>query len=94
MAEAIYLVTRRDALGKGLVNGLFAAVVNSDSAGTDAEKLADADVGAIRAGHAIKSPYFDTVVGLISTASDLVADDLDVLLFVAAGQPAVVNNQA
>lgn len=94
MAEVIYLVTRSGANGKGHVDGLFAACVNSDDGGTDAEKLADADAGAIRAGHAIKSPYFDTVVGVVTTASGLVADDTDVILFTGTDEPRATNNQA
>ena len=85
MAEAIYLVTRRHNLGQGLVNGLFAAVVNSDDGGSDAVKLAEADARAVAAGHAITSPYFDTVVGVIGTSTGLVADDTDAILFSGQG---------
>jgi hypothetical protein len=93
MAEALYLATKRTGVGQHTVNAVFACLVNSDSAGTDAEKLADADAAAIRLGHAIESPYFDTIA-LVSTASGVVGDDLDSVVFSGGDQPAATESAA
>lgn len=92
MAEALYLIKRDEAPGEKIIDGVFAVVINSDDAGSDAQKRAEAIAQANAAGHALPANYFDNSTPiLLSTASGELADDEDAYVFSVTGSRGVIE---
>jgi hypothetical protein len=86
MAEALYLVSKADKQnGVMLIDDIVACIINSDDAGTDADKIADAVAQAVAAGHPLPTGYFDTVEDIGDLATGKLSTDLDTVLFTRRG---------
>lgn len=72
MAAANYLVYVADAQDPvtNLVDGIHCMLINDDDGQTAAQTCATADAILIAAGHAVKSPYFDTRLAVSTLDAD------------------------
>lgn len=79
MAAANYLVYIAGAEDPAtqLVDGIHCMLINDDDGQTAAQTCATADAILIAAGHAVKSPYFDTRLAIATMDAD--SDNIIVL---------------
>lgn len=88
MAEAVYLVSRSQALGQGLINGVRNVLINKDDGQTDTQIKTAASVAASSAHESTglyPADYFDTVEKISDMAAGPLKDNIDAYVIPADG---------
>ena len=93
MAESLVLVTKSVQGGEKLINGVRAVLINTDDAGSDAQKILEAEAALNRAfpkdaagADAYPAGYLDTVLEVGNLTSGPIPDDTDAIVFAGTGE--------